>query len=38
VLRLGEPAGADELIITIAHSHADRVRSYLLLAEEWHRR
>ncbi|WP_261562045.1 LLM class flavin-dependent oxidoreductase [Frankia tisae] len=29
--------GADELIITtIAHDHADRVRSYELLAGEWH--
>ena len=31
--------GADELIITtITHDHADRVRSYQLLAEEWSRR
>jgi alkanesulfonate monooxygenase SsuD/methylene tetrahydromethanopterin reductase-like flavin-dependent oxidoreductase (luciferase family) len=31
--------GADELIITtITHDHADRVRSYQLLAEEWGRR
>ena len=30
---------ADELIITtITHDHADRVRSYHLLAEEWARR
>ena len=30
---------ADELIITtITHDHADRVRSYQLLAEEWARR
>jgi alkanesulfonate monooxygenase SsuD/methylene tetrahydromethanopterin reductase-like flavin-dependent oxidoreductase (luciferase family) len=30
---------ADELIITtITHDHADRVRSYQLLAEEWRRR
>jgi predicted Rossmann-fold nucleotide-binding protein len=30
---------ADELIVTtITHDHADRVRSYRLLAEEWHRR
>ncbi|THJ37444.1 LLM class flavin-dependent oxidoreductase, partial [Candidatus Frankia alpina] len=29
--------GADEMIIaTITHDHADRVRSYELLAEEWH--
>ncbi|BAL89025.1 putative luciferase-like monooxygenase [Actinoplanes missouriensis 431] len=29
--------GADELLITtIAHRHADRVRSYELLAKEWH--
>ena len=31
--------GADELIITtITHDHADRVRSYRLLAAEWQRR
>ncbi len=31
--------GADELIVTtITHDHADRVRSYQLLAEEWDRR
>ncbi|MFF9910036.1 LLM class flavin-dependent oxidoreductase [Streptomyces sp. NPDC013457] len=37
--QLQEATGADELIITtITHSHADRVRSYRLLAEEWHRR
>jgi alkanesulfonate monooxygenase SsuD/methylene tetrahydromethanopterin reductase-like flavin-dependent oxidoreductase (luciferase family) len=37
--QLQEAAGADELIITtIAHDHADRVRSYRLLAEEWQRR
>lgn len=36
---LRDPAGADELIITtITHDHADRVRSYRLLAEEWARR
>ena len=30
---------ADELIITtITHDHADRVRSYQLLAKEWARR
>ncbi|HLI02058.1 MAG TPA: LLM class flavin-dependent oxidoreductase [Acidimicrobiales bacterium] len=30
---------ADELIVTtITHDHADRVRSYQLLAEEWQRR
>ena len=34
-----EATGADELIITtITHDHADRVRSYQLLAEEWRRR
>jgi luciferase family oxidoreductase group 1 len=33
---LQEATGADELIITtITHDHADRVRSYQLLAEEW---
>ncbi|MGO9910411.1 MAG: LLM class flavin-dependent oxidoreductase [Acidimicrobiales bacterium] len=35
--RLQEVTGADELVITtITHSHADRVRSYELLAREWH--
>ncbi len=34
--RLQEATGADELIITtITHDHADRVRSYELLAKEW---
>ena len=29
-------AGADEVVVTtITHDHADRVRSHLLLAEEW---
>jgi alkanesulfonate monooxygenase SsuD/methylene tetrahydromethanopterin reductase-like flavin-dependent oxidoreductase (luciferase family) len=37
--RLRDATGADELIITtITHQHADRVRSYRLLAEEWARR
>jgi alkanesulfonate monooxygenase SsuD/methylene tetrahydromethanopterin reductase-like flavin-dependent oxidoreductase (luciferase family) len=37
--QLREATEADELIITtITHDHADRVRSYQLLAEEWHRR
>jgi alkanesulfonate monooxygenase SsuD/methylene tetrahydromethanopterin reductase-like flavin-dependent oxidoreductase (luciferase family) len=37
--QLREATEADELIITtIAHDHADRVRSYRLLAEEWQRR
>ncbi|GAA3777211.1 LLM class flavin-dependent oxidoreductase [Plantactinospora mayteni] len=36
---LREATGADELVITtITHEHADRVRSYRLLAQEWHRR
>jgi alkanesulfonate monooxygenase SsuD/methylene tetrahydromethanopterin reductase-like flavin-dependent oxidoreductase (luciferase family) len=36
---LRNATGADELIITtITHDHADRVRSYQLLAEEWKRR
>lgn len=36
---LRDATGADELIITtITHDHADRVRSYELLAEEWERR
>ena len=37
--RLRDATEADELIITtITHDHADRVRSYQLLAEEWDRR
>jgi alkanesulfonate monooxygenase SsuD/methylene tetrahydromethanopterin reductase-like flavin-dependent oxidoreductase (luciferase family) len=37
--QLRDATGADELIITtITHDHADRVRSYQLLADEWHRR
>jgi alkanesulfonate monooxygenase SsuD/methylene tetrahydromethanopterin reductase-like flavin-dependent oxidoreductase (luciferase family) len=33
---LQEATDADELIVTtITHSHADRVRSFSLLAEEW---
>jgi alkanesulfonate monooxygenase SsuD/methylene tetrahydromethanopterin reductase-like flavin-dependent oxidoreductase (luciferase family) len=37
--RLRDATDADELIITtITHDHADRVRSYQLLAEEWARR
>ena len=37
--QLQEATRADELIITtITHDHADRVRSYQLLAEEWQRR
>jgi luciferase family oxidoreductase group 1 len=37
--RLRDAAEADELIITtITHDHADRVRSYALLAQEWARR
>ncbi|MFE7074107.1 LLM class flavin-dependent oxidoreductase [Streptomyces sp. NPDC057620] len=37
--QLGEATGADELLITtITHGHADRVRSYELLAQEWRRR
>ncbi|MEV8406331.1 LLM class flavin-dependent oxidoreductase [Streptomyces niveus] len=36
---LRDATGADELLITtITHGHADRVRSYELLAEEWARR
>ncbi len=36
---LQEATGADELIVTtITHDHADRVRSYRLLAQEWQRR
>ncbi len=37
--QLQEATGADELIITtMTHDHADRVRSYRLLAKEWSRR
>jgi luciferase family oxidoreductase group 1 len=37
--QLREATGADELVITtITHRHADRVRSYQLLAREWERR
>ena len=37
--QLRDATGADELAITtITHDHADRVRSYELLAREWHRR
>ncbi|MEU8844373.1 LLM class flavin-dependent oxidoreductase [Streptomyces roseus] len=37
--RLRDATGADELLITtVTHGHADRVRSYRLLAEEWQRR
>ena len=36
---LRDATGADELIVTtITHEHADRVRSYELLAQEWQRR
>jgi alkanesulfonate monooxygenase SsuD/methylene tetrahydromethanopterin reductase-like flavin-dependent oxidoreductase (luciferase family) len=36
---LRDATEADELVITtITHDHADRVRSYQLLAEEWQRR
>jgi alkanesulfonate monooxygenase SsuD/methylene tetrahydromethanopterin reductase-like flavin-dependent oxidoreductase (luciferase family) len=37
--QLRDATGADELIVTtITHDHADRVRSYRLLADEWMRR
>ena len=37
--QLRDATDADELLITtITHDHADRVRSYQLLAEEWQRR
>jgi alkanesulfonate monooxygenase SsuD/methylene tetrahydromethanopterin reductase-like flavin-dependent oxidoreductase (luciferase family) len=37
--RLRDATGADELAVTtITHGHADRVRSYQLLAQEWQRR
>ncbi|MFE9252525.1 LLM class flavin-dependent oxidoreductase [Streptomyces sp. NPDC007088] len=37
--QLAQATGADELLVTtITHDHADRVRSYELLAKEWHAR
>jgi len=37
--QLRDATDADELLVTtITHGHADRVRSYQLLAEEWQRR
>ena len=37
--QLRDATGADELIVTtVTHDHANRVRSYQLLAEEWRRR
>jgi alkanesulfonate monooxygenase SsuD/methylene tetrahydromethanopterin reductase-like flavin-dependent oxidoreductase (luciferase family) len=37
--QLRDATDADELLVTtITHDHADRVRSYQLLAEEWQRR
>ena len=37
--QLRDATGADELLVTtITHDHADRVRSYELLADEWARR
>ena len=37
--QLRDATEADELLVTtITHDHADRVRSYQLLAEEWQRR
>jgi alkanesulfonate monooxygenase SsuD/methylene tetrahydromethanopterin reductase-like flavin-dependent oxidoreductase (luciferase family) len=37
--QLREATGADELLVTtVTHGHAERVRSYRLLAEEWQRR
>ena len=36
--RIVEVTGADEVVVTtMTHGHADRVRSYALLAEHWHR-
>lgn len=38
LVRLQEATDADELIVTtITHSHADRMRSFALLAREWFR-
>ena len=37
--QLRDATDADELLVTtITHDHADRVRSYQLLADEWARR
>jgi luciferase family oxidoreductase group 1 len=37
--QLRDATAADELVVTtITHAHADRVRSYQLLADEWQRR
>jgi alkanesulfonate monooxygenase SsuD/methylene tetrahydromethanopterin reductase-like flavin-dependent oxidoreductase (luciferase family) len=37
--QLRDATDADELVVTtITHDHADRVRSYELLADEWARR
>ena len=37
--QLRDATEADELVVTtITHGHADRVRSYALLAEEWSKR
>jgi alkanesulfonate monooxygenase SsuD/methylene tetrahydromethanopterin reductase-like flavin-dependent oxidoreductase (luciferase family) len=37
--QLRDATSADELIVTtITHNHADRIRSYQLLADEWQRR
>jgi luciferase family oxidoreductase group 1 len=37
--QLRDATGADELVVTtVTHDHADRVRSYQLLADEWQRR
>jgi alkanesulfonate monooxygenase SsuD/methylene tetrahydromethanopterin reductase-like flavin-dependent oxidoreductase (luciferase family) len=37
--QLRDATGADELIVTtITHDHADRLRSFELLAQEWNRR
>jgi alkanesulfonate monooxygenase SsuD/methylene tetrahydromethanopterin reductase-like flavin-dependent oxidoreductase (luciferase family) len=36
--RIVDVTGADELVVTtMTHTHADRVRSYALLAEHWNR-
>lgn len=36
--QLRDATGADELVVTtITHNHAGRIRSYRLLAGEWHR-
>jgi hypothetical protein len=37
--QLSDATGSDEVtVVTITQDHADRARSYRLLADDWHRR